>query len=340
MLKLNVLVAGSTGYIGVQLIKLLIKHKYINIKYLCGNSSAGKNISSFDKSLSNKMLPKVIKFNKNLLKDIDVVFTALPDGEAQDISKNLNRNITLIDLAADFRLEKKSDYLKWYKQKHRAINLIKKSLYTLPEINGKELNKYQIISCPGCYPTSILLPLIPLFKNKLVKAKNIIIDSKSGYSGAGRGVHKKYKNKNLYESLTAYGVGFHRHNSEIDQMLKKFTNQKIDFSFTPHLTPMFRGILSTIYVDLENGVTQSKIINKLTNFYKKEEFVKVLKADSLVSTNDVINTNNCYISVCKTKYKNKIIILSAIDNLIKGGAGQAIQNLNIKFKFPLKTALS
>ena len=340
MLKLNVLVAGSTGYIGVQLIKLLIKHKYINIKYLCGNSSAGKNISSFDKSLSNKMLPKVIKFNKNLLKDIDVVFTALPDGEAQDISKNLNRNITLIDLAADFRLEKKSDYLKWYKQKHRAINLIKKSLYTLPEINGKELNKYQIISCPGCYPTSILLPLIPLFKNKLVKAKNIIIDSKSGYSGAGRGVHKKYKNKNLYESLTAYGVGFHRHNSEIDQMLKKFTNQKIDFSFTPHLTPMFRGILSTIYVDLENGVTQSKIINKLTNFYKKEDFVKVLKADSLVSTNDVINTNNCYISVCKTKYKNKIIILSAIDNLIKGGAGQAIQNLNIKFKFPLKTALS
>ena len=179
-----------------------------------------------------------------------------------------------------------------------------------------------------------------MFKNKLVKAKNIIIDSKSGYSGAGRGVHKKYKNKNLYESLTAYGVGFHRHNSEIDQMLKKFTNQKIDFSFTPHLTPMFRGILSTIYVDLENGVTQSKIINKLTNFYKKEDFVKVLKADSLVSTNDVINTNNCYISVCKTKYKNKIIILSAIDNLIKGGAGQAIQNLNIKFKFPLKTALS
>ena len=339
MPKVNALVAGSTGYIGIQLIKLLVKHKYVNIKYLCGNSSVGKKISNYEKSLSNKKLPKIIKFNKNLLKNIDVVFTALPNGEAQDISKHLNKDVTLIDLAADFRLEKGSDYQKWYKQKHRAPNLIKKSLYTLPEINGKDLKKYQIISCPGCYPTSILLPLIPLFKNKLVKVKNIIMDSKSGYSGAGRGVHKKYKDKNLYESLSAYGVGFHRHNSEINQMLKKFTNKEINFTFTPHLTPMFRGILSTIYIDLENGITQSKVIKKLSDFYKKDNFIKILKADSLISTDDVINTNNCIISVCKSKYKNKIIILSVIDNLIKGGAGQAIQNLNIKFNFPKKTAL-
>ena len=339
MHKLNALVAGSTGYIGVQLIKLLVKHKYINIKYLCGNTSVGKKISHYDNSLLNKKLPKIIKFNKNLLKEIDIIFTALPNGEAQDISKYLTKNITLIDLAADFRLEKTSDYLKWYKQKHRAKNLIKKSIYSLPEINGKELNKYQIISCPGCYPTSVLLPLIPLFESNLVKFRNIIIDSKSGYSGAGRGVHKKYKYKNLYESLSAYGVGFHRHNSEIDQMLQKYTKKKIDFSFTPHLTPMFRGILSTIYLDLANGVTQTNIINKLTKFYRKDNFVKILKPNTLISTNDVINTNNCYISVCKSKYKNKIIILSAIDNLIKGGAGQAIQNLNMKFNFPLKTAL-
>jgi len=333
MPKLNALIAGSTGYIGVQLIKLLIKHKYISIKYLCGNSSVGKKISYYDNSLKNKKLPKIIKFNKNLLKDVDIIFTALPNGEAQDISKHLTKNNTLIDLAADFRLEKSSNYLKWYKQKHRAIKLIKKSLYSLPEINGSELKKYQIISCPGCYPTSILLPLIPLFKNKLVKVKNIIIDSKSGYSGAGRSVHKKYKDKNLYESLSAYGVGFHRHNSEIDQILKKYSNKKIDFTFTPHITPMFRGILSTIYIDLDNNATQSKVINKLSEFYKKYNFVKILKSNSLISTNDVINTNNCYISVCKTKYKNKIIILSAIDNLIKGGAGQAVQNMNIKFNF-------
>ena len=150
MPKLNVLIAGSTGYIGIQLIKLLINHKYINIKYLCGNSSVGKKISDYDKSLKTKKLPKIIKFTKNLLKNIDVVFTALPNGEAQDISKHLSKNITLIDLAADFRLENSSDYLKWYKQKHRSRKLIKKSIYSLPEINNKNLKNYQIISCPGC----------------------------------------------------------------------------------------------------------------------------------------------------------------------------------------------
>jgi N-acetyl-gamma-glutamyl-phosphate reductase len=183
------------------------------------------------------------------------------------------------------------------------------------------------------------LPLIPLFKKNLIKFNSIIIDSKSGYSGAGRGVHKKYKDKNLYESLSAYGVGFHRHNSEIDQMLRKFTKKKFQFSFTPHLSPMFRGILSTIYLDLEKNISQSKVLHTLVNFYKNEKFVKILKSNSLLSTNEVINTNNCYISVCKSKYNNKIIILSAIDNLIKGGAGQAVQNLNNKFNFPEKTGL-
>ena len=339
MRKLNALIAGSTGYIGVQLIKLLVKHKNVNIKYLCGNTSVGKKISHYDKSLIKNKLPKIVKFNQKYLKYIDVVFTALPNGEAQDISKNLTKKITLIDLAADFRLEKGSEYLKWYKQKHRAVNLIKKSIYCLPEVNGKDIGKYQIISCPGCYPTSILLPLIPLFKKNLIKVNDIVMDSKSGYSGAGRGVHKKYKDKNLYESLSAYGVGFHRHNSEIDQMLKKFTKKKLSFNFTPHLTPMFRGILSTIYIDLEKGATQSKIIKTLMNFYKRDNFIKILKANTLLSTNDVINSNNCFISVCKSKYKNKIIIISAIDNLIKGGAGQAVQNLNMKFNFPIKTAL-
>ena len=178
MRKLNILIAGSTGYIGIQLVKLLIKHKYVNIKYLCGNTSVGKKISYYDESLSNKKLPKIIKFNKLLLKNIDVIFTALPNGEAQDIAKHLSNNVTLIDLSADFRLSKSADYLKWYKQKHRAANFIKKSIYLLPEINRKLLSTYQIISCPGCYPTSILLPLIPLFQSKLIKIKDIIIDSK------------------------------------------------------------------------------------------------------------------------------------------------------------------
>tara|TARA_Y100000591_G_scaffold313050_1_gene318137 strand:+ start:60 stop:1082 length:1023 start_codon:yes stop_codon:yes gene_type:complete len=333
MFKLNALIAGSTGYIGIQLIKLLVKHNNVKIKYLCGNTSVGKKISFYDNSLKSKNLPKIVKFNKRYLKEVDVIFTALPNGEAQQLSKYLLKKNTLIDLAADFRLKRSSEYSKWYKQKHKAISNIKKSIYALPEITGKKVRNFKIIGCPGCYPTSILLPLIPLIKTRSINTKNIIIDSKSGYSGAGRGVHKKHKKKNLYGSLSAYGLGFHRHNSEIDQELENHTKLKTKFTFTPHLTPMFRGILSTIYVDLKSGFSIKKMEKILKQFHKKNKFVKILKSDSFISTNDVINTNYCFISVCKTRYKNKAIILSAIDNLIKGGAGQAVQNMNIKFGF-------
>ena len=339
MSKINVLIAGSTGYIGVQLIKLLIKHKKINIKYLCGNNSVGKDISLYDKSLKKKNLPKIIKFKDFLLKDIEIIFTALPNGEAQLISKKLLKKNILIDLAGDFRLNKASSYLKWYQKKHKAPKLIKKSIYSLPELTGNKIKKFRIIGCPGCYPTSILLPLIPLIKKKLVRNDNTIIDSKSGYSGAGRGVHKKYKNKNLYDSTSAYGIGFHRHNSEIEQMIKIYTNNKFKFTFTPHLLPMFKGILTTIYVDLAKGKTIYSLYSELKKFYKKSKFVKIVPINSLISTNDVINTNNCKISICKSRYKNKAIILSSIDNLIKGGAGQAIQNMNILKDFDINEGL-
>ena len=277
MPKLNVLVAGSTGYIGVQLVKLLVKHSNVKIKYLCGKSSVGENISSYENSLKSRKLPKIIRYKKSLLKNIDLVFTALPNGEAQDISNDLLKHNVLIDLAGDFRLNKASDYLKWYKQKHRSVKNINKSIYSLPEINGDKLGKFNIIGCPGCYPTSILLPLIPLVKKNLIKVNNVIIDSKSGYSGAGRGVHNKNKDKNLYESLSAYGVGFHRHNSEIQQEINKHIKKKFSFTFTPHLSPMFRGILSTIYVDLNKGVNIKKLEKSLKAKYSKSRFVKILK---------------------------------------------------------------
>tara|TARA_Y100000992_G_scaffold287992_1_gene241303 strand:- start:576 stop:1598 length:1023 start_codon:yes stop_codon:yes gene_type:complete len=333
MRKLNVLITGSTGYIGIQLIKLLLNHKKIDIKYLCGNSSAGKEIFTFDKLLKNKKLPKVSKFKKKYLNNVDLIFSALPNGEAQRLSKDLLNHNTLIDLSADFRLKNGSEYFKWYKQKHNAIQNIKKSIYALSEISGKSVKKFNIIGCPGCYPTSILLPLIPLIEKRNIFTNNIIIDAKSGYSGAGRGVHKKYKNKNLYESLSAYGVGFHRHNSEIEQELVRITKSKVNFTFTPHLSPMFKGILSTIYIDLKPNTTIKKVHNSLKKFYKKKKFIKIKNIDTLISTNDVINTNNCHISICRTKHKNRVVILSAIDNLIKGGAGQAVQNMNLKFNF-------
>ena len=334
MLKLNVLIAGSTGYIGTQLIKLLSKHRNINIKYLCGNSSVGKKISFFDNGLKNLKLPKIVKFNKSYLKNVDIIFTALPNGEAQVLSKYLLKKNRLIDLAADFRLNDPKNYKKWYKLKHKSEKNISNSVYALPEINKKILNKYKIIACPGCYPTSILLPLIPLLKKKLISHKNIIIDSKSGYSGAGRSIHKKNAKKNLYESLSAYEVGWHRHNSEIQQELTKVCKKQIKFNFTPHLTPMFRGILSTIYIDINKKGDAKSIFLSLKKQYKNNIFVKLAKFNTAISTNDVINTNNCLISVCKTKYEKKIVILSVIDNLIKGGSGQAVQNMNIIYNFP------
>ena len=339
MSKLNVLIAGATGYIGIQLTKLLLNHSNIKIKYLCGNRSKGKSIKYFDKSINVKNLPKITKFNYKNLKEVDVIFAALPNGEAQKLSKKLLSHNIIIDLSADFRLKSSNEYFKWYKIKHKSKENIKKSIYSIPELVKKNVKNYKIISCPGCYPTSILLPLTPLIKKKLIDSKNIIIDSKSGYSGAGRSVHKKNANNNLYESLSAYGVGFHRHNSEIQQELNLLSKKKIKFNFTPHLSPMFRGILSTIYVDLKSSSTVNKIYQELKKFYKREHFINILPLNSLISTNDVINTNYCNISICKTKFKNKIIILSAIDNLIKGGAGQAIQNVNSYYNFNIKKGL-
>ena len=340
MSKLNVLVCGSTGYIGIELVKILARHKKISIKYLCGNSSVGKNISFYDKSLSKKKLPIIRKFQRKLLKEVDIIFSALPNGEAHKMSKFLLDKNLLIDLSADFRLKNKNEYLKWYKIKHSAQKLIKDTIYSLPELKKNQFKGQKVISSPGCYPTSILLPLAPLIQKNFISNRNIVIDSKSGYSGAGRNVHKKYKNKNLYESLSVYGIANHRHNSEIQQELDLYTKKRNSFEFIPHLSPMFRGIITTINVDLKKNIDAKKIHRYLSKFYKKSKFVKIKKINSLLSTNEVINTNNCLISICNSKNKNKLIILSAIDNLIKGGGGQAVQSMNIYYGFKEDEALN
>ena len=191
------------------------------------------------------------------------------------------------------------------------------------------MKNYRIISCPGCYPTSIQLPLIPLIKDKMINVKNIVVDSKSGFSGAGKKIEKKFTHRYLYESVTAYGVGSHRHMAEIDQELSKYSNKKIKVFFTPHLIPMFRGILSTIYLETEKNNDAEKIYKKLKKFHKNNFFVKIAKFNKPIGTGDVMNTNFCKISVCQNRTKNKVIIISVIDNLIKGASGQAVQNMNI-----------
>tara|TARA_Y100000590_G_scaffold466219_1_gene640883 strand:- start:2081 stop:3103 length:1023 start_codon:yes stop_codon:yes gene_type:complete len=336
--SLKIAIAGATGYVGLQLIKILLKHPKSKIIYLCAKRSIGKKINNIDKSIKKK-LPKITKVEKINWSKINVIFTALPNGEAQKIAKKIPKNVKLIDLSADFRLDNPKEYKKWYGLNHNCKNLINKSAYSIPEFSKKIIKLKKIISCPGCYPTSVQIPLIPLIKKKMIKTNNIIIDSKSGYSGAGKNIKKKFSFKNLFNSVSAYGVGYHRHMAEIDQELSKASNKKIKVFFTPHLIPMFRGILSTIYVETQKNISAKNIYIVLKKYYKKNYFIRMKKFNSTLGTGEVINTNYCKISICKDRKKDRVIILSVIDNLIKGASGQAVQNMNVAYNLKETTGL-
>ena len=330
--SLNIAIAGATGYVGLELIKILSKHSKAKILYLCATKSIGKKIYDFDKKIIKKNLPKISEIKNIDWNKINILFTALPNGEAQKIAKIMPQHIKLIDLSADFRLKDFRLYKKWYGIKHKCKELLNKSLYAITEFSRNDLDKHKIISCPGCYPTSIQIPLIPLIQKKMINVKNIIIDSKSGYSGAGRNLNDKFKFINIFDSVSAYGVGSHKHLPEIEQELSKISKKKIKVFFTPHLIPMFRGILSTIYLEASGKNNAIKIYKFLKKYHRKNFFVKISRFNTPIGTGEVMNTNYCNISVCKSRQKNKIIIISAIDNLIKGASGQAVQNMNVAFK--------
>ena len=333
---INVAVIGATGYTGLDLIFILSKHPNIKILNLCATKNLGKSINFFDKRIKGD-LPKISSIKKVNWNSLDLVFLSLPNSEAQKlIKKNYlkNENLKFIDLSADFRLSSSKIYKKNYKLKHYAKKLIKNSIYSIPELNKKSIKNYRIISNPGCYPTSIQLVLIPLIKENLIKLNDITIDSKSGYSGAGKNLEKKFSHKNLYSSTFAYSTKNHRHIAEIDEQIKKLTNKKINFTFNPHLLPTFRGILSSIYINVKKNVSGNSLRNCLIKYYKKTQFIKVLKLNSSLGSGNVLNTNNCEISICETRIKNKFVIFSAIDNLVKGASGQAVQNMNIAYNFP------
>ena len=334
--KINIAVIGATGYTGLDLIFLLSKHPRVRIQNLCATKSIGKSINFFDKRIKKK-LPKIVSIDKINWKNLDLVYLSLPNGEAQKIIKKYyfkNKNIKFIDLSADFRITNPKIYKKNYKINHKASNLINHSIYSIPELTKKDIKKFRIISNPGCYPTSIQIPLIPLIQKNLIKINNITIDSKSGYSGAGKNFEKKFSHKNLYASTFAYNTKFHRHVCEIEQEFLKRTNKKVYFSFNPHLLPTFRGILSSIYVNVRKGKSAKVLRNELIEFYKRSKFIKILKLNSSIGSGNVLNTNNCEISICETRIKNKLIVFSAIDNLVKGASGQAIQNMNILYNLP------
>jgi N-acetyl-gamma-glutamyl-phosphate reductase len=332
--KINAVVAGATGYVGLDLVYYLSRHPKVNISYLCAQKNIGKNIKYFDKRIIKK-LPKTSDLKNVKWSNVDLLFLSLPNGEAQKIIKKLfhYNHLKFIDLSADFRINDSNKYKNWYSIKHNAKNLIDKSIYSIPEFTKKKIKDFRIISNPGCYPTSIQLPLLPLLKKSLLNTNNIIIDSKSGYSGAGKNYKKKFKHKNFYTSIFAYAIEKHRHMSELDQEFKKYSKNNVKYIFNPHLLPAFRGILSSIYLETKKNIRIEQIHSTLKKFYFKNKFVNLKKINTPIGNGNVLNTNNCEISVCKTRHKNKIVIFSAIDNLVKGASGQAVQNMNLIYNF-------
>ena len=339
--KLKIAVIGATGYTGLDLVHILSKHPKVEISYLCATKNLGKKISYFDKRIK-KVLPKITSMTNINFNKLDLVFLSLPNGEAQKIIRILYKKykrLKFIDLSADFRIRNTKIFKKNYKFNHKARNLINDSIYSISEFSKKIISNYRIIANPGCYSTSVLLPLIPLIKKNYINKDNISIDSKSGFSGAGKNLNKKFKHKNLFNSTFAYSTKNHRHICEIDQEIYDKTKKKINYSFNPHLLPTFRGILSSIYLKTNPGISSKKIRNELIKFYKDSHFIKIQKLNTPLGSGNILNTNFCEISICETRVKNKLVILSAIDNLVKGAAGQAVQNMNILFNFSEKLGL-
>lgn len=325
-------VIGATGYAGQQLVWFLNNHKYVEIKFLASHTYADEEFSKIYNNYTGIINNKCINMREveERLEEIDVLFIALPHGKSFDIvQKALEKGVKVIDLGADFRLEDVECYEEWYKLEHKCPELLEEAIYGLVEIYRNEIKNKKLIANPGCYTTASILALYPLLKSKLIDTDSIIIDAKSGVSGAGRGLNTASLYAECNESIKAYGVAGHRHTPEIEQELSKAAGEKILLNFTPHLVPMNRGILSTCYGKLKNNISQEEVYKIYEEFYKNDYFVRIV--DTLPETRNVRGSNFCDIGIKVDKRTNRVIVVSAIDNLIKGAAGQAVQNMNLIF---------
>lgn len=332
-------VLGASGYTGSEIVRLLANHPHFGITLMTADRKAGQSIGSVFPHLITQDLPDMVAIKDADFSDVDAVFCCLPHGTTQEVIKGLPKGPKIVDLSADFRLRNVDEYEKWYGQPHRAAELQKEAIYGLTEVSRDEIKNAWLVANPGCYPTSIQLPLVPLIKERLISLENIIIDAKSGVSGAGRGA----KEANLYtevsEGIHAYGITNHRHVPEIEQGLSDTSQCKVTVSFTPHLMPMSRGMQSTIYVEMAQGVTIDDLYKQLASAYEGEEFVKVLEKGAVPHTRNVRGSNYCFMNVFPDRIPGRAIIISVIDNLVKGASGQALQNLNLMMGFPENAGL-
>ncbi len=335
---ISVGIVGGTGYTGVELLRILLRHPKAQVRVLTSRTEAGKPVADMFPNLRGHTDLQFSDLNIDDLKTCDVVFFATPHGVAMQHAKELiTAGTKVIDLAADFRLQNLEQFEKWYGMEHACPEVLENSVYGLAELNREKIKQAQVIGNPGCYPTTVQLGLAPLLKSAqaLIETKNIIIDAKSGVSGAGRKASLGMIYSENADNFKAYGVAGHRHHPEIVEALENISGQKGGFEgllFVPHLVPMIRGMLSTIYVDLTETGKQTDIQALYEHFYANEKFVDVMPANSSPETRSVRGANELRIALYKPQ-PNKLIILAVQDNLVKGASGQAVQNMNLMFGF-------
>lgn len=342
MKKVKAAVLGASGYTGADLLRLGLAHSGLEFVALTANTHAGKAMGEVFPHLAYAGLPDLITNDEVEWSEIDVVFCGLPHGASQKIIKEIlekSPKTRIIDMSADYRLRDVSLYEKTYGAKHIAKELQKKAAYGLSEHNRDAIKTAPIIACPGCYPTATLLALLPLLKSGVISKNDIIIDAKSGVTGSGRGLKQNMLMAETNESVAPYAIASHRHAPEIDQELSKVSDKNIIVNFTPHLIPMSRGELITAHVKLAKDSNINDLRAVLESTYKDEPFIKILSEGKIPATSHVRGSNFCHINVFEDRIKGRAIVIAVIDNLVKGSAGQALQNFNIAFDFDETTAL-
>lgn len=329
---LKVGIVGGTGYTGVELLRLLVQHPGCELAVITSRKEAGTPVASMFPNLRGRVALQFTEPSRATLSACDVVFFATPNGVAMNEARALHdAGVRLIDIAADFRLRDVALWEEWYKMKHACPDLVAEAVYGLPEMNREAIRSARIVANPGCYPTSVQLGFLPLVESGAVDLDHLIADAKSGTSGAGRGAEVHTLLAEAGDNFKAYGVAGHRHVPEIAQGLSRMAGRPMKLVFTPHLTPMIRGIHATLYARITGDVDLQALYERR---YAEEPFVDVMPAGSHPETRSVRGANVCRIAVHRPQGGDTAVVLSVIDNLVKGASGQAVQNMNIMFGFP------
>lgn len=339
MIKTAVL--GATGYAGIELVRILSSHPEADIRILGSQSFDGQPISKVYKNFAHVLDLNCEKLDLDRVAECDVAFTALPHGASKDVIPSLiERGLKVIDLSGDFRYDDVKVYEQWYGQEHSSPELLKESVYGLPELYRDKIKNARLIGNPGCYTTCSILGAYPLLESGIGSSENVIVDAKSGVTGAGRGLGLAYHFCECTENTKAYKVATHRHTSEIEQELSKAAGKDVIITFTPHLIPQKRGILSTIYINLNKKCSTEELVDLYKEFYNGEYFIRVKDAGELPETKHVAGSNFVDIGIVSDPRTNRAIVVSALDNIFKGAAGQAVQNMNLMFGLDEKTGIA